>query len=258
MLNLPTQPVKAEMKNPMKLIVMGKPKTGKTTAVAALKDCLVINFEDKKQTADGMIHYMEDVSMKSLTELANEIESMGKPYKYIALDTITKLEELLWKEAERLYMSTPTGVNWIKKNAEGKLLPTCGKYKYKELIFLPNGSAYQFLTKTITKVINKFEQLAENIIFIAHVKDTMLMKDGVEFTSLDLNLTGKNKGILAQMAHAIGYIERRGKQNFIQFKPSDDVLAGCKIKRLEGKEFLLSEYNEEGDLVTYWDNIYVD
>lgn len=258
MLNLPTKPVKAEMKNPLKLVVMGKPKIGKTTSVAALKDCLVVNFEDKVQTADGMIHYMTDLSTKSLNDLGAEIEKMGRPYKYIALDTITKLEELLWKEAERLYMSTPTGSNWIKKDKDGKILPTCGKYKYKELIFLPNGSGYQFLTKVLNKVISKFEQFAEYIIFIAHVKDTMLMKDGVEFSSLDINLTGKNKGILAQMAHAIGYIERRGKQNYIQFKPSDDVLAGCKVKRLEGKEFLLSEYDEEGNLVTYWENIYVD
>lgn len=257
MLNLPTKPVKAELKNPETLIIYGLPKIGKTTTVAALKDCLVVNFEDKKQTADGMIYYMDDISKPSLDDFVKTIKELNRPYKYIALDTVTKLEELAIAEAEKIYASTPVGKGWFIKTEEGKILPGPGKKKYKEILFLPNGAGYQYLTKALMKVINVFKSCADTIIFIAHVKDKNLNKDGAEFTSADLNLMGKNKGILSQMTHAIAYMHRRGKKNYLEFIPSDDVLAGCKVKRLEGKEFLISEYDENNNLVTYWSDIFI-
>ena len=50
---------------------------------------------------------------------------------------------------------------------------------------------------------------------------------------------------------------RVNKKNYLSFLPSEDILAGCKIKRLEGKEILISEYDEKGTLKTHWDQIYI-
>lgn len=55
---LPTKPTKSKLVNPSPLLVFGKPKIGKTTSIAALDNCLVINLEDKIQTADGMVMYV--------------------------------------------------------------------------------------------------------------------------------------------------------------------------------------------------------
>ena len=258
MLKLPTKPVEAELNSPKTLIVFGKPKIGKTTSVAGLPNCLVINFEDPEQTTTGMIHYMQDVSEKNMSELEEAIKEMGYPYDTIALDTVTKLEELCKKEAELLYSQTPMGKGWFKRTEDGKLSKESGKYKYKDLLFLPNGAGYPYMTKAFFKVIERFKKLAPNIIFIAHNKDTMLNKDGVEFSSMDINLTGKNKQLLSQMAHAIGYMTRRSGKNYIEFLPTDDVLAGCKVRRLDSKEFLISEYDDKGKLKTYWEEIFIN
>ena len=52
-------------------------------------------------------------------------------------------------------------------------------------------------------------------------------------------------------------MRRVGGKNYLCFQPSEDVLAGCKIKRLEGKEILISEYDEDDNLITHWDQIYI-
>jgi hypothetical protein len=42
-----------------------------------------------------------------LKEVGAEIVKAGKPYKYIAVDTVTALEELCLGYAKALYMDTP-------------------------------------------------------------------------------------------------------------------------------------------------------
>ena len=99
--------------------------------------------------------------------------------------------------------------------------------------------------------------MAPNIIYIAHVKTTNILKDGAEISSHDINLIGKNKQTVSADAQAIAYMTRVNKKNYLSFLPSDDILAGCKIKRLEGKEIMISKYDEDGNLITKWDQIYI-
>jgi hypothetical protein len=46
-------------------------------------------------------------------------------------------------------------------------------------------------------------------------------------------------------------------KNYLLFQPGDDILSGCKIKRLDGKEILISEYDDKDNLITHWDQIYI-
>jgi len=83
---LPMKPTKSKLKNPSPLLVFGKPKIGKTTAIAALENNLVINLEDKVQTADGMVVYAKDLT--ALRTILQKIVEAGKPYKYLTIDTL--------------------------------------------------------------------------------------------------------------------------------------------------------------------------
>ena len=69
---LPKKPTKAQLKNPSPLLIFGQPKIGKTTCIANLKNNLVLNFEDKVQSADGMVMYID--SLKKLKEVAQAIK----------------------------------------------------------------------------------------------------------------------------------------------------------------------------------------
>lgn len=254
---LPTKPTKSMLKNPSPLLVFGKPKIGKTTAIAALENNLVINFEDKVQTTDGMVMYAKDIV--ALRQILQKITDAGKPYKYLTIDTLTKLEEFCIPEAEKLYMKTPMGSSWIVRDPETKEINKTKslKSKYGNILFLPNGSGYQYVRQAFQQLTNLIEQCAENIIYIAHVKEVNILKDGLEFTSNDINLIGKNKQSISAAAQAIAYMTRVGKKNYLYFQPGDDILTGCKIKRLDGQEICISEYDENNNLITHWDQIYI-
>jgi hypothetical protein len=127
---LPTKKIPAEEVNPKNLIIFSKPKTGKTSLVAELPNCLILDLEKGSNYVDALKIKVE--SFDHLKEIGKEILKQGKPYDYIAIDTITALEEMATGYAEILYSQTPIGKKWF--------LPGGGKEKYKVITFLPDGA----------------------------------------------------------------------------------------------------------------------
>jgi hypothetical protein len=243
---LPTSKVPAEQSSPRNLVIFSKPKTGKTTLLSQLDGCLILDLEKGSKYVDAM--KVEAKSIEEIKQIGKAIIEAGNPYKYIAVDTITALEEMCIPYAEQLYMKTPMGKNW----------PTDGKLKYGTIIGLPNGAGYQYLREAFTKAIAYIQTWAPRVILVGHVKDTMLEKDGAEFNSLDLDLTGKLKRITASNSDSIGYLYRKGKKNILSFKTSDDIACGARPKHLSNQEIILSEIDAEGNITTNWDKIYID
>lgn len=234
--------VKTEVEtNPKILLLFGKTKIGKSTILSGLDGCLTLEFEDKG--SDYMTgHVVQVNSLKDLNGIGKQIEDAGKPYKYIAIDTVTALEDMCLPYANQLYRATPMGKNW---NGE-------------DVRTLPSGSGYQYLRTAFFNVIDKISTWAEFIILVGHLKDTLIEKDGEEFNSYELDLTGKIKRITAANAAAVGYVYRDGNKLLINFKPSEDILAGCKIPRLEGKIITISEKDKNsGAIRTFWNEIYI-
>ena len=239
-LTLPTKRIKSTRKDPRKLILYSPPKMGKTTVIAALDDCLLIDLEGGSEFVDAM-----KVEAKDLTELNNictAIEKAGKPYKFIAIDTITKLEEMVHGYALKLYKSTTMGKNFVGT----------------DVLTLPNGAGYLYLRKAFLSVLARIESLAENVILIGHLKDKMINSNGKEVNAKDLDLTGKLKAITCADADAIGYLHRVGNQTLVNFVSTDEVLCGSRCNHLKGKEIVLAESNENGDIKVDWSKIYID
>ena len=99
-MELPTEKVPASRKSPKNMIIYGAPKIGKTTALSELDNCLIIDLEEGSDMLDAL-----KVKVSNLTELAEVGKSIikdGKPYKYVAIDTISKLEEWCEEDAKKL------------------------------------------------------------------------------------------------------------------------------------------------------------
>jgi hypothetical protein len=139
----------------------------------------------------------------------------------------------------------------------GKNWFTEGKPKYGSILNLPNGAGYPWLREAFTRAIELIRHAADNIILIGHIKDTLLEKNGAEFSALDLDLTGKLKRITTSNADAIGYLYRKGDKNFLSFKTTDEISCGARPEHLRNKEFVISEVTDSG-LVTHWNEIYID
>lgn len=252
---LPMQKVKASSQSPNNLIIFSKPKTGKTEMFANLDNNLILDLEKGSDFVDAL--KIQANSVDEIIAIGKQIIAAGKPYKYITIDSMTALEEMCIGYAEILYSRKAVGKNWFKKDADGKYAKDSGKVQYGNILNLPNGSGYMFLREAVTKIVEYVKTLAPRIILSCHLKDVMLEKAGAEFTSADLDLSGKIKRILSSQSDAIGYLYRKGNQNILSFVTKDEVSCGARPAHLRNAEIVVSEMTPEG-LVTYWDRVYID
>lgn len=243
---LPLTKIQAEIKSPKNIVIFSKPKIGKTTLLSQLDNCLIIDLEEGSDYVDAL--KLKAKSVSDIVTIGNMIIDAGRPYKYVALDTITALESICVPYAEELYSKSLMGKKWF----------TEGKLQYGSILNMPNGSGYPWLRQAFEKVLNYVKTLAPNVIFVGHIKDTLLEKNGAEFNSLDLDLTGKLKRITTSNADAIGYIYRKGKKNILSFLTTDEIACGARPEHLRNQEIVISEPAEDGSIITHWDKVYID
>lgn len=242
---LPTKKVEAATKSPENLIIFSKPKVGKTSLFSQLDNCLILDLEGGTKYVEAM--KIEAKSVEDIKEIGEAILAEGKPYKYIAVDTITALEEMCIPYAEIIYSRTSMGKNWF----------TQSKPQYGNILNMPNGAGYPYLREAFTKIIEYIKTWSSRVILCGHIKDVLLEKNGTEFNSMDLDLTGKLKRITTSQSDAIGYLYRKGNQNILTFKTSDEVSCGARPNHLRNQEIVVSEMID-GELKTYWDKVYID
>jgi len=232
-MELPKKKIKASRKSPKNMIIYGAPKIGKTTVLSQLDDCLIIDLEDGSDMVDAL--KVKVTSLKELGEAGKAIHDANKPYKYVAIDTISKLEEWCELDAKVLYMQTPMGKNFDVKNPGASVLS------------LPNGAGYLYLRIAYKKWMDRLNTLADHIILVGHLKDKMLEKKGKEVAVKDLDLTGKIKQITCANADAVGYLYREDEKTMISFDSLDDITAGSRCEHLKGKTMPLD-----------WSKIFID
>jgi hypothetical protein len=240
MIQLPTQRILATRANPKRLVIYSKPKAGKSSALALLDDCLLLDFENGSDYLDAVKLKID--SLATLKAVGQEIIKAGKPYKYIAVDTVTALEEMCLSYAKALYVDTPQGKNFTGDN----------------VLKLPNGGGYLFLREAFFKILDYIETLVPedgSIILLGHLKDKMIETNGKEVSAVDLDLSGKIKALVCAKADAIGLLSRKGNQVVLNFKTSDEITCGARPEHLKNQEIILTE-STDGNLVAYWDKIF--
>lgn len=245
-ITLPSSVSKREEVNAKNMIIFSKPKVGKTQLLSMLPACLLLDLENGSNYVDAMKIKIDNVA--HFKAVVDKIIASGKPYRYIAVDTVTALEEMCIPYAEQIYAQTPMGKNWF----------TDGKKKYGSILNLPNGAGYPYLREAFTNMLDHVKNAAPHVIFLGHIKDTLLEKNGSEFTGYDLDLTGKLKRITASNVDAIGYLYRKGKQNILSFNTTDEIACGARPEHLRNKEIVVSEIDDKGEYKTYWDKIFIN
>ena len=236
---LPKKPIKPESQNPKKLFLYSQPKCGKTTALAQLEGCLIIDLESGSDYVEAL--KVKATNLQELSEVFQAIKDEGCPYKYIALDTVTKLEEMVLPLAKQLYQLTPMGKSFTGDN----------------VLTLPNGAGYLYLREAFFKVLNQLYQLAPHIILVGHLKDKSIEKNGQELTAKDIDLTGKIRSLSAADVDAIAYMYRKDKDVRVSFQSSDEVICGARPEHLKGQDLVLSTL-KDGKVETFWNRIFIN
>jgi len=236
---LPTTKVSATRVNPKRLVIYSKPKTGKTTAYAGLDNNLILDLENGCEYVEAL--KISITSLADLQEAGKAIKEAGKPYKYVTVDTVTALEELIMPLAVKLYRNTAMG-----KNYDGDNVTT-----------LPNGAGYLYIRQAFFQVIDFIDTLAPHIILSGHIKDKVVDDKGEMVMSANIDLTGKIKSLICANADAIGYMFRKGNKTILSFKTNEETTCGARPEHLRNEEIVISEMNEKGELTLHWDKIYV-
>ena len=161
-MKLPITKVGAVRKSPKNMVIYGPPKIGKTTALSQLNNCLIIDLEQGSDMIEALKVKAHNIS--ELAEIGKQIMQEKKPYKYVAIDTVTKLEEWCEIEGKKLYQNTPMGKNFDKDS------------KGTSILSLPNGAGYLYLRIAFKRWIDRLNLLADHIILVGHLKDKMLDK----------------------------------------------------------------------------------
>lgn len=237
---LPKTKSEIKRKNPKILLLYGKPKIGKTTIVAGLEGNLIIDLENGTDFVEALA--VKVSSLGELKKIVEEIRKAGRPYKYLTIDNVTVLQDMVIGYAGALYKETVQGKNWQGDN----------------VLKLPNGAGYQFLREAFFNVIDEICGLADHIILIGHLKDKLINKNGEELAAAEIDLTGKISSLLSAKADALGYVYRKENQDLINFNPSDQVICGTRIKHLSNQQVVISEVDDKGEVKTFWDKIYVN
>ena len=244
MLVLPTVKNKPKVQNPRFLILFGKPKSGKTTLLSQLDNCLIVDLEGGSEFLEALS--IQARSVNDLGEIANQIrkkinETGQKPYKYIAIDNATRLEEICLPFAASLYRQTPMGKS----------------FKGEDVRQLPNGAGYLYIREAVKKVINMFKELCDNFILIGHTKDKMINKEGEELTEMAIDLVGRLGDIVCGEADAVGYVYRKKNETIISFEGGDNSVREARAPHLRGQKIVIAESNENNEITTHWDKIYL-
>jgi hypothetical protein len=236
---LPTSKIKAERVNPKRIVIYSKPKTGKTTAYAGLEDNLIIDLENGSDFVDAL--KVKVNSLQELLDTGKAIKAAGNPYKFVTVDTVTALEDMIMPLAIKLYRQTPMG-----KNFDGDTVTT-----------LPNGAGYLYIRQAFFQVLDFIDTLAPTIILSGHIKDKVVDDKGEMVMSANIDLTGKIKSLICANADAIGYMYRKGNKTILSFKTNEEVTCGARPEHLRNEEIVITEMID-GELKTSWEKVFIN
>lgn len=237
---LPTKPQKPTAVNARTMALYGLAKSGKTTAVSKLPNCLLIDVEDGSAFVEGLIikppEGVGPVSkFKWLKELAATLKAQGKPYDYVAIDTLSQLDiDAEWVGTWN-YMNSITGKKFNRDEAGNMRKPN--DPSYESVLTLANGYGYRYTREAIMDIFNEFKDVAKVCtIYICHVADKMVAKKGGtdEVMVKDLALVGKTRDLIPRLVDAIGNVWNEDGELKVSFIGDKERIGGMRAHHLIG------------------------
>ena len=199
---------------------------------------LIIDLENGTDYVDAM--KVKANSLKELLAVGKAVEEAGKPYRFITVDTVTALEEMVMPLAVKKYKATSMGKNYDGDN----------------VITLPNGAGYLYVREAFFDVLTYIDKLADHVILSGHIKDKQVDDKGEMVMAANIDLTGKIKSLICANSDAIGYMFRKGNKVMLSFKTNEETTCGARPDHLRNAEIVISEVNEDGGVTTHWDEVY--
>ena len=132
-MELPTSKTPATKQDPGFLLIYGSPKTGKTSTIAKLDNCLIVDTERGTQYVDAMKVYIN--SLNEYQALNQSLSKSDHQYDYIALDTVDNL------------------AHWIEQYV-------CAQNQVATLGDMEFGKGFALVREAVIKAVQKLDSLS--------------------------------------------------------------------------------------------------
>ena len=240
-------------------ILYGLPKCGKTTLLSRLPNCLIIDTENGTNKIAAIVKKAPEKGpvsrVKWLEDFADYLIAKGKPYDYVAIDTLSEVDDWTEWSGTYKYMHSIQGKSFNRVNDEkdGVMLKPDDK-DYQSVHDIPQGYGYKWSRKDMLRIVEKYMKVAKKcVFFVCHVMekfsgdgDSRIGRVKEEVAPKQLALTGKVKDILPRKVDAIGYVYNDEGVIKINFTGSEERVGGNRCQHLQG-------YNDVAD----WSKIFI-
>jgi len=239
---LPKEAKKGVNKNIKTLVLFGMPKVGKTTSLAKLKNCLIIDTEKGTDFIEGafVVNVPDEgplAKWRFLKDLAEEIKSQNYPYDYVVIDTFSELDEISEWVGTANYMMSPQGKRFNRESDEVTIIKK-GDPRFESVHSIGQGYGYKYSREAILDMFDTLKNLGKICtIFVCHVTDKTIAVNGSSVVNgKDLALTGKVKDIIPRKVDAVACMYQENNELKISFVGSEHKVGGVRVKHLTGYE----------------------
>ncbi|MCG3205715.1 MAG: hypothetical protein KCHDKBKB_02438 [Elusimicrobia bacterium] len=205
-------------------ILVGHPKSGKSTFAGSFPDSYVLELETSGgDRVSGRIHNIAD-----LNEFRDVLKAVVKEpsIKTIVIDTVDVLSD--WLEDEIAHARGLETITERKQGVDGFEL--WGEYRRR--------------VESLTLFLKASKKL---VILIAHCKEPKLDANGNPITPAGINMPGKAGAFVAAQADMIGYVFKKplgsGTAYYVTFQGGPLGTWGSRVDELNDKTIMLPREN---------------
>ena len=205
-------------------ILVGHPKSGKTTLAASFPDSYVLELEEGGgDRVNGRIHDIDNLNDFRLALAA----AISEPsIKTVVIDSIDVMSD--WLEDE---IAKQHGLDTISQRKEG----------------VNSFAVWDDFKKRIEGMVDYFKKSGKLIILIAHCRAPKTDDNGAVVTPAGINVPGKAGGFLAAQADMIGFSYKKalgsGTAFFLTFRGGPLGMWGSRVAELENQVLTLDRKN---------------
>tara|TARA_R110002020_G_scaffold113540_2_gene261331 strand:- start:148 stop:885 length:738 start_codon:yes stop_codon:yes gene_type:complete len=240
-MKLPSKPQEVENVDPIRMIIAGAPKVGKTKITSELTlggKWIILDLENGSAFLKNT--RVSISSPADLLEFGEAVVEAGYPYEGIIVDSLTILERFAKEVGTENYRASLIGSTWAGD----------------DILDLPRGAGYSVLRKAFLEMISFIETLSPRTIYLGHLKASTIGEDEDAITALHVDLLGKSGKILASQCDTIAFCKRSEEgDTVLDFQTSDEMLAGTRAEHLQGATVAVAKA-VEGKVSVNWKGVY--